>query len=687
MLPKQIRTEKLDRDFFSDGEGVTCMLRQGDSLVVAGQRGLYRFTPDARLKYSGYMMGVFALAECGGLLFVAAGSAVHVITGSAKTELPFDRPVKKLAAGGNAVYALTENALYRYNGADFDRVQDVDFKPVDLAVTPDGVAWVLCEHTLHKLFAKRERFGSRFVGMTGMPAAAMRCLTVDSLGMLWLGTDDGVYLYDGRSEWIAPELLPAFPRCPINGISFGNEAVFFATPVGLYAATGSETAFYGKGRYLLDDHANCAFEMPDGTLYIGTAEGLSILRFEKMTLAEKEAYFRSLIPHFTRESYVTKRVGTQNGDLTSGVVQITDNDGLFTADWVVIESMRYALTGDESARRNARTAMRGLWKLETVSGIPGFPARAYRRPGEDRFGNGDPEWHLTKDDVGPVEWKGETSSDELVGHFWASAWYYDLAADEDDRRVIAENLGAITEHILTHGYTLCDADGLPTSWAHFGPEDLNADESWCWEKGVNALELLSFLLIAHHVTGNDRYLSLRQDLIRRHHYALNMLCYKKDDAHSSHIDDRLTAYIGTHFARYESDPALLRLYRLALRRHYEYIRDEQYVYAMWLRAFVSGDETDLSRAKNALAEYPLDLGYHVMDLSIRPDAPADPRAPLFGEAPHAAHPFRIPERVTAPMHEGGTDFACDHARTILSPCSWLTAYWTGRYFGFLSESD
>ena len=63
MLPKQIRTEKLDRDFFSDGEGVTCMLRQGDSLVVAGQRGLYRFTPDARLKYSGYMMGVSSLAE------------------------------------------------------------------------------------------------------------------------------------------------------------------------------------------------------------------------------------------------------------------------------------------------------------------------------------------------------------------------------------------------------------------------------------------------------------------------------------------------------------------------------------------------------------------------------------------------------------------------------------------------
>ena len=59
--------------------------------------------------------------------------------------------------------------------------------------------------------------------------------------------------------------------------------------------------------------------------------------------------------------------------------------------------------------------------------------------------------------------------------------------------------------------------------------------------------------------------------------------------------------------------------------------------------------------------------------------------PSFGTI--AAQPFRIPERVTAPVHEGGTDFACDHARTILSPCSWLTAYWTGRYFGFLSESD
>ena len=209
---------------------------------------------------------------------------------------------------------------------------------------------------------------------------------------------------------------------------------------------------------------------------------MSVLTFIPSTLSRKEEYYRSVVPFFDRDGYVTRRVGTTPGDFSSGRVQITDNDGLFSADWIVSESIRYALTGDAEARNHAKRSMEALWKLETVSGIPGFPARAVRRPGEEGFGNGHCEWHLTEDERGPVEWKGETSSDELVGHFFASAWYFDLCADEAEKKTIAENLGAILTHVLEHDWTLHDADGKPTSWAHFGPDDLNADESWSWEK-------------------------------------------------------------------------------------------------------------------------------------------------------------------------------------------------------------
>ena len=67
------------------------------------------------------------------------------------------------------------------------------------------------------------------------------------------------------------------------------------------------------------------------------------------------------------------------------------------------------------------------------------------------------------------------------------------------------------DHLLSHGYTLCDTDGLPTTWAHFGPDELNLDDTWCWEKGINSLELLTFLRIAYHVTGEARYLQKQEE--------------------------------------------------------------------------------------------------------------------------------------------------------------------------------
>ncbi|MBR5409738.1 MAG: hypothetical protein IK104_03635 [Clostridia bacterium] len=686
MLPPQIRTEKLGPDFFSDDEGVTCMCRHGDALFVGAERGLYRFCHGERLKFAGFHNGVSALASDGGRLFVATGSEVRVF-GVETEPFRFEAPVRKLAAGGEAVYALTDEALFRLENGAFVPVQGLDFPPRDLTVTPAGVAWVLCERSLHKLFAKRERFGTRFSSLTRLPDVGLRCVRADGLGMLWIGTDDGLWLYDGLGEWIGPDAIPQFPRCQINDISFGETAVYASTPFGLYAVNGEETAFYGRGRYLTCDQVRCAAEDADAALYIGTPEGMSVLSFEPMPLAAKEAYFRSLLPFFTREDYVTRRIGTEDGDLATGTVQITDNDGLYTADRVTFESIRYHLTGAPDAKESAAAAMRAMWKLETVSGIPGFPARAYRRPGEDRFGNGDPEWHLTSDEKGPLEWKGETSSDELTGHFWASAWYYDLAADDAEKETVRTRIAEIADHILTHGFTLCDADGTPTSWAHFGPGDLNDDESWCFEKGVNALEILGFLLVAHHVTGDEKYLAVRKDLISRHHYALNMLCYKKDDAHSNHIDERLTAYAGTCLLRYETDPALLRFYRLALRRHYEYVRDEGYSYLVFLWAAANACDTDTDLAKRALAEYPIDLRYYKTDLSVRPDAPPEPRAAAFGEEPHAAKPFRVPERITTQTHEGANEYFCGRDNAFLSPCTWLAAYWLGRYFGFITEAD
>jgi hypothetical protein len=56
------------------------------------------------------------------------------------------------------------------------------------------------------------------------------------------------------------------------------------------------------------------------------------------------------------------------------------------------------------------------------------------------------EWHRSAD--GRWWWKGDTSSDEVDGHYFAYAVYYDVAATEDEKREIRPFVARITDHII-----------------------------------------------------------------------------------------------------------------------------------------------------------------------------------------------------------------------------------------------
>ena len=105
----------------------------------------------------------------------------------------------------------------------------------------------------------------------------------------------------------------------------------------------------------------------------------------------------------------------------------TDNDGLWTAMYVAAESFRFKVTGDAAARDNARQGMQAILRLEQITGRPGFPARSFIKVGEDEQPK-DGEWHDTPDKA--WRWKGDTSSDEIVGHYFVYPIYYDLVADD-----------------------------------------------------------------------------------------------------------------------------------------------------------------------------------------------------------------------------------------------------------------
>ena len=129
---------------------------------------------------------------------------------------------------------------------------------------------------------------------------------------------------------------------------------------------------------------------------------------------------------------------------------------------------RQSVTGERVVVAHVKGphGLRGAVRLESLTGLPGFPARAICQVNEPQFAarslRSDSEWHQS-----PVEkdwyWKGETSSDEIVGHYLAWYLFCELVADEDQKRQVRATCQRVTDHILNHRYYLVDQDGDPTT--------------------------------------------------------------------------------------------------------------------------------------------------------------------------------------------------------------------------------
>src|SRR5690606_20849738 len=130
--------------------------------------------------------------------------------------------------------------------------------------------------------------------------------------------------------------------------------------------------------------------------------------------------------------------------------------------YLMLEAYRYQATKDPEARRFAREAYEALEFLQTVTGTPGFVARTVvpvewgapenlnphrfhdrNRTYTDRevadllvnnprYKPVEERWRLSED--GKWYWKGDTSSDEMVGHFCAYLIYHELVAESPEEK-------------------------------------------------------------------------------------------------------------------------------------------------------------------------------------------------------------------------------------------------------------
>jgi hypothetical protein len=526
-------------------------------------------------------------------------------------------------------------------------------------------------------------------------------------GILCIGSTGGIDFYRGTHRIRSLSTPQGMPNRHARAIAPDAEGrLWIATKLGVARYDHGHWSLRHSRRWLQSDDARDVVIGPDGTAWIATSAGVDAIRRRKMTLADKADYFLQILRarHIRAPGLVGPAVLETPGDLSRSFIEDDDNDGEHTGMYLAMESMRYAVTKDPTAQANAKVAFHALLALQQATGTPHFIARSILPIGTpprhevDRTFTPEEiaETHRTDPREKIIEkrwapsadgkwlWKRDASSDEVDGHMFGYALYYDLAADETEKRLAADQVDRIIGGIVDHNYVLQDIDGKATRWGNWSPESLNGDGNWNEERAGNSVEMISFLGVAYHMTGKARYREAAKYLIEKHGYDKNMRRTTfVTPAERTHIEDELLSITYPNLMTHLVLPSLQETALTSLRRWHETAGKDGIPFYDFVYNRYSGKQVALDRAVETLRDWPLDMIEWTVDNSRREDVQLD-LTPGLDEG-------RL-TRILPRSEMGLCMWDQEPYRAVIGlngqredrPNDWLLAYWMGRYYGLLA---
>lgn len=656
-----------------------------------------------------------------------------------------------IAPGGEIYVGLENAAVYYFDGSQFKPTPD------NSSTSPfpeDLVRLVASEHGMPGDYTTRDvaQLGTEIAVATdaglyiknnaawelAMPAEGnlrwapvdVRGVTYDEQGQLWFASPQGVGCRVGENEWRLYTAADGLPFNDFTCIASGSSGVWFGTTNGAIQFHEGQWHFRQGGRWLVDNHVNDIVVDNDGDAWIATNKGVSRIQHQTITLVEKATLFEEEIEKYHRRTtygYVNPATLSTPGDKSTASPRFSDNDGFNTGLYLGAMSFAYSTTSEDRHREHAHNAFRALAFLSEVTqggrygGPKGLIARnvvpttepdpgaVYDEDYDIRRNERDKLWKIMErrvpvDKTGEWYWKADASSDELDGHFFGTAIYYDLVCEtENEKNAAREVVRRIIDHLIEHDYSLVDYDGQPTRWGQFSPDSLNRDPAWSAERGLNSYSILTYLSIAHHILGDQKYRDAYLKLAFDHGYGMNGMTQPKElpgpDSAGHQPDDNMAFMNYYHLIRYETDPTLLSMYQSAIREHWKYEKFERNAFTNFIYGAVAKDKTrtdqwrtiDLSPpvdcyldAIDTLKRFPLDLIEWPMSNAHRIDM-----QPLIdsgtGSDTHG-YAFPIDERA-----ENYWDWnywqltGKGDGTTLRPPHHFLLAYYMGQFHGFIAH--
>jgi hypothetical protein len=689
-LPDDVYLQEVGRKV-TWGEPLTAVAA-ADGIVFAGtSKGLLRLKGEELLPEPSINVPIQRLVRAGGSIWAMTAKGLHRNDGNAWKQLSTE-PVGDLCEFRGEILAAVGNRLFR--------VKDDALEALSTNAAPFGISRLVPHNDtlfIHgpgrlSTFSRGRFSGDDQYGFPVDQAWDWGSLpsrnTRDALGIgpaLFIATDQGLGVLRGMSltSLRGEQGLP-YEDTTCLAAGFTND-LWIGTARGAIRKVRGEFDYFAGQRWLPDDRVN-AIAVDGHAVCLATDRGLGIIRYEPYTLAKKAAYYERHL-----EEWGQKRLGFTHklewdAPLKEFVREVSDNDGGYSGNYLAAQCYRYAVTQDPAARREATNTFHALRWLEAMTGIPGFPARSVWAKGErgHQAGHGSggyaAEWHDTAD--GKFEWKGDTSSDELCSHFYSIALFLELAAQGDEIAQAKAHLAGIATHLIGHQWQLVDLDGKATRWGRWDMEYFQTDEGK-YDRGLQAVEILSFIKTAEALTGDPKFAKAYQELVAMGYPAFTLRARNTFPPDSVlHFLDELSFWCHWNLLRYEQDPELRALYRRGYERGYEVVRVEQNPWFNLLYGALTGNDCEPDKAVEQLRGWPLDLRVWSYQNSHRTDLRTPP-----GYVALKGGTKTFPPRETEPLRWDRWMMQADGGaggNDVVEPGAWLLAYWMGRHHGYIA---
>ncbi|QHW01497.1 hypothetical protein GJR95_28865 [Spirosoma endbachense] len=593
-----------------------------------------------------------------------------------------------LVSDGKAIHLVKESGVLWKGAIPDDEVIGIRYQPAA------NLFWVLGKKTLSTLSGREHKLTKVFDGsnFTSFELASKSQKVV-------IGTTDGYIEFDPVSKKQLGSIHKKLPWTDITTVADVNGKLWFGSTKGAFSLRpDGKYDYYNGERWLPGDEVTAIAAGPTNTVLVLTTAGLAEIVTKPMTLHEKALFYEDQVrSRHMRNGFNASLDGMEKGDLSTGYLADSDNDGLWTSMYLAGEVFRYAVTKDKDALQNCRESLDAMERLYTINPVPGFPARSFERAGYIAKLS-DPERWQHSPQPG-WDWKSTTSSDEVIGHVFAFGAMAELVDDKNLQRRAITLIDTLMSHIISHDMYLIDFDGKPTMWGKWNPDYVNAFPINVGDRKLNSSNIVAMLQTAYQFTKKEKYKKKAVELMQKHGYLENLMrpmsiigkAPEDADEHSKHMSDGwnhsddemyFVGYWGLY--RYALNDTLKAKFKKAIIDHWEIERPEKE--GAWnIFTALTGTKTfDLDESVWYLREFPLDLidweirNSHRKDIELLPDnfrkqTTKEVLSP--GERPIQRHNGN-----TFTLDRNRGNGKSEHSAGDI----WLLPYWMGRYLGVIS---